>query len=138
MRVCSTEIATQEINIVNLNVIFEEDFETEGLGQMTAFSAIGEVKQWGQASYSGNHYAYMNAYQSGSNEASWDWLMTPQLTPSADGMTLSFRSAKNFNGNDLELKYSTNYTGFGDPTNATSWNNVRSNATTTPTENIVT
>lgn len=114
-----SEIATQEINIVNLNVIFEEDFETEGLGQMTAFSAIGEVKQWGQASYSGNHYAYMNAYQSGSNEASWDWLMTPQLTPSADGMTLSFRSAKNFNGNDLELKYSTNYTGFGDPTNAT-------------------
>ena len=118
-----SEIATEEISITNVNVIFEEDFENGGLGQMTAFSAIGEVKQWGQASYSGNHYAYMNAYQSGSNEASWDWLMTPQLTPSADGMTLSFRSAKNFNGNDLELKYSTNYTGSGDPTNAT-WTDI--------------
>lgn len=120
-----SEIASETISIATLTVLFEEDFEGTGLGQMTQYSVTGDSKVWGQASYSGNHYAYLNAYQSGVNE---DWLMTPQLTPgSSEGVTLNFRTAKNYNGDPLQLKYSTNYTGSGDPNLAT-WTDITSSA----------
>lgn len=116
-----SEIATEEISITTLTIIFEEDFEGTGLGQMTQYSVAGDSKVWGSGSYSGNHYAYLNGYNGGVNE---DWLMTPLLTPgSAEGITLNFRSATKFDGNALQLKYSTNYSGSGNPTSAT-WTDI--------------
>ena len=76
---------------------------------MTQYSVVGDSKVWAKATYSGNSYANINGYNAGANE---DWLLTPQLTPgSSEGITLTFRSAMKFNGNPLQLKYSTNYTG---------------------------
>ena len=120
-----SEIASETISISTLTVIFEEDFEGSGLGQMTQYSVSGDSKVWVQASYSGNHYANLNAHNAGANE---DWLMTPQLTPASnDGVTLNFRTAKNYNGDPLQLKYSTNYTGSGDPNLAT-WTDITDSA----------
>lgn len=121
-----SEIASKTISIRTVTILFEEDFEGTGLGQMSQYSVEGDSKVWTQANYSGNNYAYLNAYNAGVNE---DWLMTPQLTPASnDGVTLNFRTAKNYNGNPLQLKYSTNYTGSGDP-NAATWTDITSSAT---------
>ena len=120
-----SEIASTTISIRTVTVLFEEDFEGTGLGQMSQYSVAGDSKVWVKATYSGNSYANLNAYNAGVNE---DWLMTPQLTPaSSDGVTLSFRTAKNYSGNDLMLKYSTNYSGSGDPTSAT-WTDITDSA----------
>src|SRR5690606_31116912 len=48
------------------------------------------------------------------------WLISPEFQSIANGMLLSFDHISNFTtGNDLEIRYSTNYAGFGDPTTAT-------------------
>ncbi len=120
-----SEIASEAISIRTVTILFQEDFESNSLGQMTQYSVAGDEKIWAPAQYSGNYYAYLNAYNAGVNE---DWLMTPQLTPASnDGVTLTFRTAKNYNGNPLQLKYSTNYTGSGNPNNAT-WTDITSSA----------
>ena len=120
-----SEIASETISIATLTILFEENFEGTGLGQMTQYSVVGDSKVWAKATYSGNSYANINGYNAGANE---DWLLTPQLTPgSSEGITLTFRTAMKFNGNPLQLKYSTNYTGIGDPNLAT-WTDITDSA----------
>lgn len=113
---------------------FEELF-TSSLGDFYAFSKTGD-QVWGAASYSTGTYtkfAKMSGY-SGTNKDNEDWLITPKFTASAAlGLQLSFASATGFAGNALQLKYSTNYSGFGDPSTAT-WTDITSQATW-PAEN---
>lgn len=119
-----SEVATEYISIQSITVLLSEDFESSGLGQMSQYSAAGDSKVWDQGNYSGNHYAYLNAYNAGVNE---DWLLTPQLTPISQGVTLSFRTATKYNGAPLQLKYSSDYTGSGDPEAAT-WTDITDSA----------
>lgn len=119
-----SEVASETISIRTVTILLQEDFETNTLGQMTQYNVAGDNKEWGTAQYGGNYYAFLNAFNGGANE---DWLLTPQLTPASGGMTLTFRSATRYDGNALQLKYSTNYTGSGNPNNAT-WTDITSSA----------
>ena len=94
--------------------IFNQDWEGEMNG-WTFVDVEGEM-QWTVATYQGNHYAYANGYNHGANE---DWCISPAFNLDAyDNPTLTFRTAKNFTGNDIEVFFSDDYDG-EDPTEAT-------------------
>ncbi len=102
------------------DVIEFEDFETQTLGNWTAYSVTGD-QVWYAASYSGNYYAYANGYSGGplDNE---DWLISPALNfDNYTGETLDFISASSegYSGDDIYLLISTNYDGTSDPTGFT-------------------
>ncbi len=61
----------------------------------------------------------MNGF-SGTNIINEDWLITPEFNLTATNIPLlRFWSRTRFNGRPLQLKVSTNYTGVGNPNNAT-------------------
>jgi hypothetical protein len=94
--------------------IFNQDWEGEMNG-WTFVDVMGEAS-WNVAQYSGNHYAYANGYNHGANE---DWCISPAFNlNSYSNPILTFRTAKNYNGNDLEVYFSNDYDG-EDPTEAT-------------------
>ena len=94
--------------------IFNQDWEGEMNG-WTFVDVEGEAS-WSVASYQGNHYAYANGYNHGANE---DWCISPAFNLNAySNPILSFRTAKNYTGADLEVYFSNDYDG-EDPTNAT-------------------
>ena len=117
-----SSVLSRDITILELNPLFFENFENNGLNQMTVANVSGTY-EWAAATHSGNTYAYANAYNQGATET---WLITPAITPlNAGGVTLSFTTAKNYNGPGLQVKYSTNYSGAGDPSAAT-WTDITS------------
>lgn len=119
----SSTILTKNITILNLNPLFFENFETNGLNQMTVENISADTYAWGTATYNGNTYAYANAHSHGATET---WLITPAITPlNAGGVVLTFITAKNYIGPDIQVKYSNNYSGTGDPTTAT-WTDITS------------
>lgn len=119
----SSNVVTRDITILNIVPLFFENFETDGLNEMTVTNVSGTY-EWTTATYSGNTYAYANAHNQGATET---WLMTPAITPlDAGGVTLSFTTAKNYNGPALQVKYSTDYSGSGSPAAAT-WTDITSN-----------
>ena len=119
----SSSVVTKNITILNMTPVFFEDFESNGLNEMMVTNVSGTY-EWGSAVYNGNTYAYANAYNHGATES---WLITPAITPlTAGGVTLSFTTAKNYNGPDLQVKYSTDYNGSGSPVSAT-WTDITSN-----------
>ena len=64
---------------------------------------------WRVASYGGNHYAYANGYN---HPQTIDWLISPAFDlDSYDDVVLTFRTAKNYNGPDLEVFFSNDYDG---------------------------
>ena len=87
--------------------IFNQDWEGEMNG-WTFVDVEGEMS-WTVAQYSGNHYAYANGYNHGANE---DWCISPSFNLDAiSNPVLSFRTAKNYNGPDLEVYFSNEYDG---------------------------
>jgi len=121
----SSNVVTHTITILDYNPLFFENFETNGLNQMAVTNVSGTYA-WTTASYSGNNYAYANAYNQGATET---WLITPAITPlSAGGVVLTFSSAKNYNGPAIQVKYSTDYSGTGTPATAT-WTDITSECT---------
>ena len=98
----------------DLTIIFNQDWEEDWHG-WTQVDVLGET-QWDIASYQGNHYAYINGYNHGANE---DWLISPAFDlDSYSDVVLTFRTAKNYTGNDLEVYFSNDYDG-QDPTTVT-------------------
>ena len=117
-----SSVFTKTITIIDLDPLFFENFESNGLSQMTVSNVSGTYS-WTTASYNSNTYAYANAYNQGATET---WLLTPAITPlNAGGVILSFSTAKNYNGPSLQVKYSTDYSGVGDPSTAT-WTDITS------------
>ncbi len=93
--------------------IFNQDWEGDMNG-WTFVNVAGEA-EWNVATYQGNHYAYANGHNQGANI---DWCISPAFNLDAyDNPILSFRTAKNFTGNDLEVFFSNNYDGTN-PNNA--------------------
>ena len=87
--------------------IFNQDWEGEMNG-WTFVDVEGEA-QWTVGQNSGNHYAYANGYNHGANQ---DWCISPAFNLDAyDNPTLTFRTAKNYTGPDLEVYFSNNYNG---------------------------
>lgn len=97
--------------------IFNQDWEGEMNG-WTFVNVEGEMN-WNVASYQGNHYAYANGYSGGSAHANEDWCISPVFNLNAySNPVLTFRSAKNYTGPDIEVFFSNDYDG-EDPTEAT-------------------
>jgi hypothetical protein len=66
----------------------------------------------------------MNGFFSGTNVINEDWFISPSFDLSATTFPLlSFNSRTRFNGSPLQLKVSTNYSGYGNPQLAT-WTEV--------------
>lgn len=102
-----------------LTIIFNQDWEEDWHG-WTEVSVAGDTTVWTIAQHNGNHYAYLNAYQQGVNE---DWLISPAFNlDSYSDVVLTFVTAKNYNGPDIEVYFSNDYDG-EDPTEAT-WQEI--------------
>ena len=110
----SAVVSAEYVIHTGMVVLFNQDWEGDWNG-WTEVSVTGE-SQWHINSYSGNHYAYANAYNQGATE---DWLISPAFDLDANpDAVLSFRTARNYNGPELEVYFSNDYNG-EDPTAAT-------------------
>ena len=90
--------------------IFNQDWEGEMNG-WTFVSVDGEM-EWTVATHQGNHYAYANGYSSGAAHANEDWCISPAFNLNAySNPVLTFSTAKNYTGPDLEVFFSNNYNG---------------------------
>ena len=98
----------------DLVIIFNQDWEDDWNG-WTEVCVSGD-SLWRIASYQGNHYAYANGYN---HPASEDWLISPAFDlDSYSDVVLTFLTAKNYTGPELEVYFSNDYDG-QDPTIAT-------------------
>ncbi|MEI6455578.1 MAG: choice-of-anchor J domain-containing protein [bacterium] len=104
----------------DISVILFKDFETQTFDPWDTISLANNAsnKRWSVASYGGNYYAYLNGYQA--TEFCNDWLISPSMNfNDYINETLSFRTAKNYTGPDLQIKISNNYVTGADPTTGT-------------------
>ena len=111
----SPVVSVEYVIQAGLIIIFNQDWEDDWNG-WTEVSVLGDTTNWVIAEHNGNHYAYMNAHNQGENE---DWLISPafDLTTYPDAV-LTFVTARNYNGPDIEVFFSNDYNG-EDPTTAT-------------------
>ncbi len=108
-------IATVTYEVVTgVAIILDQDWEGEMNGW--TFVTVEGNKPWNVSSYGGNYYAYANGYNDDVNNEQWCISPAFDLTYYTN-VILTFRNAKNYNGPDLELYFSTDYDG-QDPTNA--------------------
>ena len=78
---------------------YQIDFKTEGLGDWLTYTTEGTV-EWESTNYG----VQANGFNKGVGEA---YLISPAVT--ALDIVLAFSSQKSFNGNDLQLFYSTDF-----------------------------
>lgn len=78
---------------------YQIDFKTEGLGDWLTYTTEGTV-EWESTNYG----VQANGFNKGVGEA---YLISPAVTDS--DIVLAFSSQKSFNGNDLQLFYSTDF-----------------------------
>lgn len=95
--------------------LLNENFEGGDLGVFVSYDMYGD-QNWHNASYGGNHYAYMNGYASGSAHANEDWLISYAMYGEYESVTLEFKTARKFDGNNLSLLISNDYDGVSEPT----------------------
>nr|MCR5038117.1 chitobiase/beta-hexosaminidase C-terminal domain-containing protein [Bacteroidales bacterium] len=113
----SPVVSAEYVIEAGLNIIFWQEWEND----WDPWHGWTEVCQegdslWHVASYGGNHYAYANGHN---HPASIDWLISPAFDlDSYSDVVLTFNTAKNYNGPDLEVFFSNDYDG-QDPTTAT-------------------
>ena len=108
----------------NIEYLLYEDFEN-GLGVFTAYDAYGD-QNWHQGTYQGTTYANMNGYAEGAPHQNEDWLISPSINiPSGiyEELQFDFRTAKKFEGPDLQVLVSMDYDGEGEPSEYT-WLNI--------------
>lgn len=115
----NSEIAEKTITIsvpATATIPYSEAFNNT-LGDWLPYEVVG-TKEW-TATADG---AYVNGYNGGNVEA---WLISPQFTAAASGLAISFNYASKYTGNNLIVKVSSNYPGYGDPSTAT-WTDMSS------------
>lgn len=102
---------------------FEDGFEN-GLQAWTTYNVEGS-QVWEHSTQYGNpdDCARVSGFD-GQPYANEDWLISPAIDlSSANSASLSFETAMNYTGNDLEVYLSTDYEGSGDP-NDFDWNEI--------------
>lgn len=107
-----TATATTE----SVEVLLFEDFN-DTLGVFTPYNAYGE-QVWHQGVYQGTTYANMNGYADGANHQNEDWLISPTINipvNTYDEIQFEFRTARKFDGPDLQVLVSMDYDGGGEP-----------------------
>lgn len=88
-------------------VIYSEDFESGTLGEMNSVS-VASNHDWHVYEYYGSHFAKINGY--GADVASDDWLITKSFNLNFyTDETISFETAYNYSGPELEVFISTDY-----------------------------
>ena len=111
--------------------VFNKDFEDQSIssGGWTEYSVVDENRKWHVPSttygHNNSYCAKMSGYYSSSSTlANEDWLISPTFNANVlQDESLSFWLANNYAGSDLELFYSTNYSGTGDP-NLSNWTEI--------------
>lgn len=110
-----------------------KDFEDQDInsGGWTTFVVTGpatvdwSTNDMGWSSF----YAQITNWNGSSNDAAETWLISPALNLSgSSAASVEFMNACNYNGPNLQLMVSTDYSGSGDPTLAT-WTDLSSSAT---------
>ena len=112
-------VPTASFTVNNMAMLLDEPFD-EDLGVFTAISLQGDLT-WKHDTHNDVNYAMMSGYANGASSANEDWLISPALNGNTPKVVLQFRTAKNYSGNALALKISTNYD--GDPEEA-SWTDI--------------
>ena len=104
----NSNMATAEYNIIiGLVTIFDQDWEGEMNGW--TFVNVSGSAEWSIESYNNNHYASINGYDTGANV---DWCISPAFNLNEYSNTvLTFITAKNYTGPDLEVYFSNDYDG---------------------------
>lgn len=104
---------------------YQIDFKTEGLGDWLTYTTEGTV-EWESTNYG----VQANGFNKGVGEA---YLISPAVT--ASDIVLAFSSQKSFNGNDLQLFYSTDFDPsiMSQPSDA-SWTEITDMATWTTSQ----
>lgn len=90
---------TQTVRNTSVELPYQIDFKTEGLGDWLTYTTEGTV-EWESTNYG----VQANGFNKGVGEA---YLISPAVT--ASDIVLAFSSQKSFNGNDLQLFYSTDF-----------------------------
>lgn len=117
---------TLTVQASSVTLPYSTDFKS-GLGDWISATTVGSA-QWTSDSQYG---AKISGYINGKDTDSEAYLISPAVT--ASNIILNFNSWFNYDGNALELLYSTDYDpNTMQPTDAT-WNNISENATW-PTE----
>ena len=90
---------TLTVRNTSVTLPYQIDFKTEGLGDWLTYTTEGTV-EWESTNYG----VQANGFNKGVGEA---YLISPAVT--ASDIILAFSSQKSFNGNDLQLFYSTDF-----------------------------
>lgn len=90
---------TLTVRNTSVELPYQIDFKTEGLGDWLTYTTEGPV-EWESTNYG----VQANGFNKGVGEA---YLISPAVT--ASDIVLAFSSQKSFNGNDLQLFYSTDF-----------------------------
>ncbi len=104
-------------------LLFSANFQTCGSSLSDGFKAYSQTGAltWECTTFgrTGNG-VQMNGFAGGTNVPNIDWLISPSINLTGTNFPiLSFYSRTAFNGEPLQLKISTNYSGTGDPNLAT-------------------
>ena len=90
---------TLTVRNTSVELPYQIDFKTEGLGDWLTYTTEGTV-EWESTNYG----VQANGFNKGVGEA---YLISPAVT--ASDIVSAFSSQKSFNGNDLQLFYSTDF-----------------------------
>lgn len=125
-----TEVAKVDLYTIRPpDVLLNADFETAGsLLPFTQVSITGD-QIWAQSTYSNNGFARISGYTTSANENE-DWLISPAINvSSAESVTLSFLTARDFDGGSFMVKVSSNFSGTYTATDiaAADWTDITSN-----------
>ncbi len=113
-------------SVSNLVIINEEDFEDGTLGTWMQYSVKGP-QLWEPYEYQGDIFARISGYEDGAVENE-DWLISPELDLSSlQQASFEFISARNYEGEVLQLYISLDYDGSGDP-NLFNWTELTDQA----------
>lgn len=98
-------------------IIFNDTMDS--LSNFTTINVTG-AQTWEAASYGDENFAKISGYSNGSSNENEDWLISNAIAipSSVATASLSFDTAKNYSGNDLEVFYSNSFTG---DVSTTSW-----------------
>lgn len=118
-------------NSTTLELPFLEDFNDQTLGVFNQYSVTGAEQYWHNDNYNETYYAKMSNYDGNDNIENEDWMISPAINfNNYSNEIMNFQSAmKDYSDYStfIYLKYSTNYSGSGNPNNA-SWTDLSSQA----------